>query len=377
MVNKFYAPQKARHKLAHPFSRRYLIHLIIIIISSFTIASNLNAHETRRDDYNQTSIAGALIYKEDLGLIEVEGPILNSKKITRYLGQTGVAYQNYLNEAPDIEEIVPSTVAGDSAVISPILSPVEEGLRERDKIIYYTVQQGDSISTIASQFGVSNYTLLWENNLTAYSVIRPGDKLAILPTSGLRHKVKKGETISSIAKKYSIDSEKIIEFNKLASVNDIQIGEKLFIPGGQVIQPKKSYTVRSFYQPPAAKVVSSGKMLWPTTCRYISQYYRWGHSAIDLACNFGSAIYSVNGGTVITAKYGWNGGYGNYVIVDHGGGVQTLYAHFTKLYVQSGQTVNKGAVLGLMGSTGRSTGPHLHFEIRVGGVRKNPLYYIK
>jgi len=377
ITNKFYAPQRSRHKLIHPFSRRYLPHLIIVVISVFTIVNNLNAYETRREDSHQASIMAALITTEDLGIIEEEGPIPGGKKITRYLGQTGVATQPQVAEGGEGEEILPSTVAGDSAVVSPILSPVEEDLRRRDKIVHYTIQPGDTISEIAEKFGVTTNTLLWENNLSAYSLIRPGDKLTILPTSGIRHKVVKGETLAKIAKKYGVEAENIIEFNKLTSADDIQTGERLVIPGGKKPYVAPTYTFRSFATPSTPKVVATGRMLWPSSCRQITQYFRWRHSGIDIACGYGKPVYASDSGRVIKSQGGWNGGYGAMIAIDHGNGKQTVYAHLGKLYVKVGENITKGQVIGAEGSTGRSSGPHLHFEVRVGGVRKNPLYYVK
>lgn len=378
IITKFYAPEKSRNWLLHPFARRYLSHIIIIVIAGLTLAANLNANESRREDLNKTSIISNLITTEDLGAIEEEGPITGAgKKISRYLGQTGVAslpQDQTIGE--EIEETSPQTVAGNSALVRQILSPMEAGLRQRDKIIIYTVQEGDSISQIAQNFGISNQTIIWENNLSAYSVIRPGDKLVILPVSGIRHKVLKGETLAKIAKKYGIDGEKIIEFNKLASANDLQIGERLVIPGGKKIYAA-AYTARGVYKPTGAVPASTGRMLWPTSCRYISQYFGWRHSGLDIACGFGAPILAANSGVVIKAQTGYNSGYGRMIIIDHGNGQQTLYGHLTKLYVAAGQTVSRGQTIGLMGSTGRSTGPHLHFEVRSGGVRRNPLSYIR
>lgn len=378
VTKKFYAPQLIRHRLVHPFSRRYLVHVALAVIGLFTVGSNLNAYETRREDVRQTSVVAKLVITEDLGIIEEEGPITESKKVTRYLGQTGVESKPQVAEGD--ADTFPTTTAGDSAVVRPILSPVEEGLRQRDEIVYYTVQPGDTASDIASRFGITVNTLLWENNLTAYSLIRPGDKLAILSTSGIRHKVVSGDTLAKIAKKYSVDEQEIIEGNKLASADDLRVGEQLLIPGGKKpAPPAPTYAIRSFYEPkPADKVVAgSGAMTWPSTCRRLTQYFGWRHSGVDIACGFNKAIYAADGGTVTKSNGGWNGGYGNVIIVDHGNGIQTLYGHLNKRYVAVGDTVEKGQTIAAEGSTGRSTGAHNHFEIRVGGVRKNPLNYVK
>ncbi|MFA6381957.1 MAG: M23 family metallopeptidase [Candidatus Buchananbacteria bacterium] len=377
LANKFYAPHKIRNRILHPFSRRYLTHLIIIVISIFTIASNLNAYETRLDELNQTSVIASLNTEEDLGAIVEEGPISISNKVTHYLGQTSVAVKQQLGEGDFTQETITPTVSGGSAIVRPILSPAEENLRQRDKIVYYTIQIGDTISDVAEKFGISVSTILWENNLTAYSLIRPGDKLTILPTSGIKYKVVKGDTIAKIAKKYDVEPGKIVEFNKLASEQDIAVGEELLIPGAKKISTAPTYTVRSLAQTaPAARVASSGKMNWPNSCRRVTQYFTWRHSGVDIACPFGSTIYAAAAGVVIKAQGGWNGGYGNYIIINHGG-TQTLYGHLSRIFVEVGQVVNQGTAIGAEGSSGRSTGPHLHFEVRSGGVRRNPFSYVR
>lgn len=381
LVGRFFALDKSRHPLIHTFSRRFLTHIIIIMISIFTVTINLNANEINRENFGQTSIMATLITTEELGTIEQEGPITEGKKITRYLGQASIENIPQTSEGAVTEEILPTTVAG-GALVQPILSPVEEGLRQRDKIVYYTVQPGDTISEIAENFGITTNTILWENNLTSYSVVRPGDKLAILPTSGVEHKVASGETVASIAKKYDVAPEKIIDANLLGSADDIKIGENLIIPGGKKVAPAPTYVVRTITQPSvsapiAPKVVATGNMIWPTECRRISQYYGYRHTGADIACGFGKEIYAADDGTVTKAQAGWNGGYGTMITIDHGNGKQSLYGHLSTLFVKAGETVTQGQNIGLMGSTGRSTGPHLHFEVRSGGVRQNPLYYIQ
>lgn len=375
IFNHLYSPQKRKNKILFIFSKRYLVHVTIIIIALMTVAANLNAYEVQREDIAETSVLANLVLKEDLGLIEVEGPIPEGKRITSYLDTTGVESppQQISEDIPD--ETLPSTVQGGSAVVKPLISPAEAEIRKRDKIIYYTVEEGDNVNYIAKIFGLKPSTVLWANNLTSYSIIRPGDKLTILPVDGLLHKVVRGDTIAKIAKKYDTDAEKIIEFNKLASADDIQIGEKLIVPGGT--KPRPVYRVRSSWVPPASTVRGTGRMLWPATCRRITTYFGWRHSGLDIACSYGSPIYAADSGTVIKAQGGWNGGYGIMVIIDHGNGIQTLYGHLSKLYIRVGDKVSKGAAIGAMGSTGRSTGSHVHFEVRTGGYRRNPLGYIR
>lgn len=271
------------------------------------------------------------------------------------------------------------------AVVKPNAS-TKIAKRPRDGIIIYTVQTGDTISTIAAEFDISVNTILWENHLTAYSLIRPGDELSILPVSGVSYQVAKGDTLNKIAQLYNIDEEKIAEMNKLNS-GMVALGKKLIIPGGiklvsESVAAKavsKNYTgitaIKDLINPENAKPVNGNKMNWPTQGYRITQYYTWGHHAIDIANKTGTLIYAADAGTVQYA--GWGAGYGNQIVIDHGGGKQTRYAHLSKIGIQKGDQVGKGEAIGLMGSTGRSTGPHLHFEIMINGVKYNPLNYIK
>jgi len=374
VFERLYSPQQRKNKILFIFTKRYLIHVAIIVIAFSTVAANLNAYEIRQDGIGKTSILSEIILKEDLGLIEEEGPIPEGKRITSYLDPTAVESppQQLSDEIPD--DTMPSTVAGDSAVVKPLISLAEVEIRKRDKIVYHTVEEGDNVRYIALLYGVTSNTILWANNLTNYSIIRPGDQLKILPTSGLLHKVEKNDTLTKIAKKYDTEADKILEFNKLASETDVMIGEYLIIPGGT--KPQPVYSIRSSWSG-ATNVVGTGRMQWPAGCRRITQYYGWLHSGLDIACAYGSSIYAADSGTVITAQGGWNGGYGIYVILDHGNGKQTLYGHLSKLYVSVGSRVSKGQAIGAMGSTGRSTGSHVHFEVRSGGYRQNPLNYIR
>ena len=255
----------------------------------------------------------------------------------------------------------------------------------RQSIIYYTVQNGDTVSTISRRFGITVNTILWANNLTAYSLIRAGDRLAILPYSGVLYTVKKGDTLAKIAQNYGVDLEKIISCNTLG--NSIKVGQKIVVPGAKRIESasvakktNSSYTgisvIKDLIKTPAAKI-SGNKMTWPTTGHRITQYFSWRHNGVDIANKIGTPIYAADSGTVIIARGGYNGGYGNTIVIDHGGGKRTRYGHASKLFVKVGDEVEKGENIAAMGSTGRSTGPHLHFEVLINGIRYNPLNYIK
>jgi LysM repeat protein len=271
-------------------------------------------------------------------------------------------------------------------------SEVKNIAQIRKEVTYYDVQNGDTVSTIAQKFGINVSTILWENDLSAYSVIRPGDKLTILPTNGITHKIARGESLISIAKQYGIDEQKIIGINHLSNPQQIQIGEKLFIPDGKKIAyaPYKptSYSglniikdlvertqLTKELKKPKSLITGGNLMQWPTQGHRITQYYSWKHHAIDIANHVGTPIYAADAGTIEYA--GWGNGYGNQIVINHGGGKKTRYAHLSKFYCEIGDTVGKGEAIGAMGNTGWSTGPHLHFEIMIDGSKYNPLNYVK
>jgi murein DD-endopeptidase MepM/ murein hydrolase activator NlpD len=224
---------------------------------------------------------------------------------------------------------------------------------------------------------------LWENNLNAYSLIRPGDKLAILPVSGITYEVARGETMGAIANKYQVDEKEIIKTNKISDSGKLMAGQKLIIPGARkdsyVKKEVKRYSsvdaIKDLVKSPSAKPVAGNKMNWPTAGYRITQYYTWKHHAVDIANKIGTPIYAADAGVVEYA--GWGKGYGNQIVIDHGGGKKTRYAHMTKFHVKKGESIAKGQSIGGMGSTGWSTGPHLHFEVMINGVKYNPLNYIK
>jgi murein DD-endopeptidase MepM/ murein hydrolase activator NlpD len=172
----------------------------------------------------------------------------------------------------------------------------------------------------------------------------------------------------------------------LFDVNDIKIGQKVIIPGGKLIVPYVSKPnlvqknvptvspISKLFLPPAQGILSSG-MLWPTSARIITQYFSWRHMGLDIAGPKGTPLYAADDGEVVLS--GWSTGYGYNVLVDHGNGTRTRYAHNSKLYVEKGDQVVKGQTIAAMGSTGWSTGSHIHFEVIVSGVKKNPLAYVK
>lgn len=254
----------------------------------------------------------------------------------------------------------------------------------RPQISYYTVKAGDTVLGIAQRFGLQPETLMWANAFIEQNPdrLRIGDQLRILPVDGVLHVVKRGDTLSGIASTYKTDMQAIVAFagNNIQSINDpLPIGKEIIVPGGvkPYVAPAidAASTAYSVQRPPGA-LAGSGNFSWPAA-GYISQGYWRAHPAIDIAGWLGAPISAADSGFVVTAGGGWNSGYGNFVIVDHGNGFITLYAHLNSIFVKPGETVSRGQQIGTMGSTGNSTGPHLHFEIRYNGAPYNPINYLK
>jgi len=298
-----------------------------------------------------------------------------------------VIASGYSNLFPDADQSIDlstsntTLLAFESQGMSTLISE-----KPRADVIEYTVQSGDTVGAIAEKFGVEEDTIIWENDLASAKSIKPGQTLRILPVSGIRHKVKKGETVYSIAKKYESEPQAIVDYPFNSFVNDetfaLAIGQELIVPGG--IKPKsktlttatKSVARGAIQTPDAGVVAGSGNFVWPAGGR-ITQGYFWYHQAIDIANRSAPNVLAADSGKVIIAGWPDRSGYGNRVIIDHGNGYATLYAHLQAIYVTPGQYVNRGEPLGKMGSTGRSTGTHLHFEIRRNGAKLNPLQFLK
>ena len=273
-------------------------------------------------------------------------------------------------ESPELTFIQKNSLAGvscsqifSSQVLGSLAGgEVSEGGGE---IFEYIVQSGDTLSSIATEFEISLNTILWVNDLTKSSVINPGQKLIILPTTGVIHHVKEGDTLSGIAETYKGKVAEIIAFNDLTEEGDIYIGDILIIPDG--VQPPPSYPSPSYVQIP----VASTYFIVPVSTPYrITQGLHW-YNAIDFANEGGSCgkpVFAAAGGTVQKVRYGYNGGAGNYVRIIHPNGLITHYGHLQKALVVEGQKVSQGEMIGLIGYSGKTipagpSGCHLHFAV--------------
>jgi LysM repeat protein len=249
--------------------------------------------------------------------------------------------------------------------------------KPRDKIIEYEVLGGDTVSGIAEKFAISVETIKWANDMSDIDEIYPGDKLKILPVSGIAHSVVGGDTIYSVAKKYQAEAQAILDFpfNEIGDNLALKIGQILIVPDGA--PPQKSKPPPTQYLAkvniPQGPISAIGKFLWPAFGQQISQYFSWYHPGIDISNLSGGPVRAADGGKVIVSGWPDAQGYGRRIIIDHGNGYTTLYAHLSSVQVSVGQYVSRGQTIGMMGSTGRSTGVHLHLEIRKNGTALNPL----
>ena len=259
-----------------------------------------------------------------------------------------------------------NALLSDSGLMGTI-ADISENKPGPDQISLYVVREGDNLSQIAKMFDVSVNTIRWANDLRADEPIRVGQILVILPVTGIQYSVKKGDTIKDIAKKFNADVDEILQFNNLAINNKLVEGETIIIPNGDYTEPvqttapsQKPKTVTPFYIGYYLRPIEDGRKTQGIH----------GYNAVDLADSCGTPIFaSASGDILISKSYGWNAGYGNYIVISHPNGTQTLYAHLSKNVVYSGWHVVKGQIIGYIGITGRTTGCHVHFEIR---GAKNP-----
>ena len=314
-----------------------------------------------------------------IALIGINTGILNMLT-NQVVGATAknIQVKDDTTSAVSVETVVDTAESADNTINLPVNE-------DKATITTYIVKSGDTLGSIAEQFHISTNTIRWANDLGKSSKIKIGDKLTILPVSGVRYTVKKGDTISGIAKKFGADSNEIITSNELEHGAAIKVDTELIIPDAEPLQvktptpakqvsPQKEQTSKTntSTEPVAKKEKSDSSrtessFATPIDGAVLTQG-KHGTNAVDFGAPIGTTIFAAADGVVILAKGNgaYNGGYGNYIVIDHPNGTQTLYAHLSKVSVAVGDTVAKGEIIGKSGNTGRSTGPHLHFEVRGG-----------
>ncbi len=281
---------------------------------------------------------------------------------------------------------VPETNRGVNRLISneavlfpaPVLhTTVSE--RERMAFITYTVQANDNIWAIAQGFGLKAETVLWANPKVenAPDLLSVGQVLVIPPLDGIYYTVAQGDTVEKLAKTYKTTVEAIVGFegNELENPYMLTPGQKIMLPGGEKpVVPSNYYPMTRVGRAPQNAPTGSGRFAWPTQ-GILTQRYWSGHLGIDIANRRGTPIRATDAGYVVMAgRDTW--GYGNQVLIDHGNGYMSRYAHLDHIQVKAGDIVERNQQIGTMGNTGRSTGPHLHFEIVYSQVRRNPLGFL-
>jgi murein DD-endopeptidase MepM/ murein hydrolase activator NlpD len=297
------------------------------------------------------------------------------------------------NEVTDVSlpDIAPPVVAAVSRASNPHTIVPD---RPRSAAAEYVVEKGDSVFGIAKYFSLKPTTVLWAN----YDVLNDnpnqlaiGDKLRIPATDGVFYKWKEGDTLQGVAEKFKANVKEILTWpgNHLDLLNPvIKAGTYVMVPGGW--RPTQPWLVPTMWKANSGAsrglksgcatsgggLVGSGYFVWPANNHYLSGNDYWeGHLGIDIAAGEGAPVYASDSGVVVWAAP-IGGGYGNMIMIDHGNGYTTVYGHLSAFLVSCGSSVGQGQRIALAGSTGNSTGAHLHFEVRQGGAFINPWYVL-
>lgn len=268
--------------------------------------------------------------------------------------------------------------------------------RQRQEVRDYTVSTGDSVFEIAGKFKLKPESVLWANYEQLNDnpdLISVGMELKIPPVDGVYYEWQAGDSLESVAGRFEVSADKILSFvgNNIDLANpDIEPGSWVMIPDGRRefrqwlipdIPRGRAGVLASVYGAGACEggydgAYGSGVFIWPAGNRYLSGNDYWdGHLGIDIAAGEGAPLYAADSGVVVFAGWAF-GGYGNMVMIDHGNGYQSVYAHMSTVSVSCGRSLGQGAIIGYSGSTGNSTGPHLHFEVRYLGGFVNPWYVL-
>ena len=374
-------------------THRSILHAAIIGVALTTAGGNIYAQTQATTSSGEQSVLYKYITGDD-STVEKSGPPTADDQ--QFAADAANANNPSSTDGTDQTLDQGSDAMTELGALMPETVPGSGTVAHRSQTEQYVVLPGDTLSDIADKFGISIATILWENNLTVHDFIKPGQTLSILPTTGITYKVKSGDTIAKIAAANGVDPQDIKSWNNLADDATIAMGQALIIPGGKITPPPApkpkpraiASPVQIFAKPPdlAAGSKNTTDMVWPTTSHYITQPYGiWSfvdhgiHTGVDLGAPKGTPIYAADDGIVTHSGCGVScaTGYGYYIDIDHGNGISTRYGHTSQRFVKVGEQVHKGETIGLVGSTGHSTGPHLHFEVRVNGHYVNPLPYIE
>jgi murein DD-endopeptidase MepM/ murein hydrolase activator NlpD len=367
------------------YMARFGLELVIFGIAVFSLVTNLSitAHANQTETSDQSVIFSFL--KNNPGL---NSPLLATSGTTTILARAdhwvsaAQAQSSYSSISLSSVNSTALTTIQENVILKTNPADTQNFLRHG--ISEYTVAPGDSIISIASSFGISPQTIMMENKLGTTSTLKPGQKLTILPTTGISHKVSGTESVETIAAKYKVSEDDILDLNDIELAEDVSVGAVLVIPLAKVDMPKTTIVKNNTNQialkqaPTPANFVGGSDFVWPTPVRTITQGYHRLHSGLDISNSRRESTFAAADGFVELS--GWRTGYGNTVIINHGNGFKTLYGHSSEIYVKAGEQVVKGQVIAKQGNTGRvrgATGIHLHFEIIKNGVKVNPLSYVR
>ncbi|OGL67038.1 hypothetical protein A2856_00945 [Candidatus Uhrbacteria bacterium RIFCSPHIGHO2_01_FULL_63_20] len=377
----------AKNRATYLVSNRYAIHVAVAAVAAVAGTANVSGGEVRAETFGTESMLYALVVQDDSASVEVVSAAANpSLNNISYFEEDGTIDPRAHLDFHSLDQDYVTTTVGGSAVSSPTIHEGGDSVAPRTNVESYQVADGDTLYGISDRFGLSLSSMLWANNMTVRSVIRPGQTLKIPPVDGVLYVIKKGDTLSKIAKTYGADQERIISFNRLSDSDDLTVGEQIVLPDGEPPTPvavsRPAPVSQLFSDKPGSTTSSSrgsatgkGNWKWPTDWRVITQYFGWKHTGIDVDGDYTTHSYAASDGVVIYS--GWRNGYGYTVEVEHGNGLVTRYGHHSKLYVKAGDAVKMGDLLAQTGTTGRSTGTHLHFEVIKNGKFQNPLDYVR
>lgn len=369
--------------------------VLTIAATAFITNSTLASHAQSLETQDQSVIFSYLRNNPNINT-----PLLAQEQTTTILARTDQWVSTALASSPFSGVAVTSakkpdatadtTTIQENVVVKTNPADTNNFLRAGTEV--YAVVPGDTLAGIASSFGISPQTIMLENHIDEGSTIKPGQKLTILPTTGISHKVTDGETVESIAQKFKVNEDDILDANDLELAVDVSAGDILVIPLEQVNMPAKPKPATPRFVKdesnkialklalaPADFLGNLTNFIWPTATRSITQGFSRKHTGIDISNSTKVAIYAAAAGFVEISGYQANG-YGNTIVINHGNGVKTRYGHASELYVSAGDHVEQGQVIAKQGRTGRvrgATGIHLHFEVIKDGKRVNPLSYVR
>lgn len=357
-------------------SARISLFTRLLLRGPFLIALLLGVSYPSQGDASFTSFASSFFTNTtqaaDTSAGSLPARVPNSQNVALLLATVNtVDPASSIGGSTDINIVNGSALVADSGPLGTI-ADIEEQSPDSDTISIYTVREGDTLQKVARMFGVSVNTILWGNDIQASKDLRIGQDLIILPVSGVKYTIKQGDTIQALAKRYGGNVDEILRFNNLEKGRKLAIGQEIIIPNGEIrslspaVRGQATSKVIKTYIDEA--VDSLSYYIRPVINGRRSQGLH-GKNGIDIApnchCSGREPLLAAAAGQVIIARTGgWNGGYGNYIVISHPNGTQTLYGHIHSISVRPGDNVAQGQLVGTVGSSGKSTGPHVHFEIR-------------